>query len=102
MPPGLTTIRCFYNQLTQLNNLPTSLKILYCSDNKITQLDNLPPNLKFLECYNNKLTQLNNLPESLEELHCKFGNSLTYKFDPTLKNIRKYNSRDKDISLIYL
>ena len=52
----------------------TNLKVLYCWANQITSLDNLPPNLQELDC------------------DC---NPLTYDFEPTLANIRNYNTARK-------
>ena len=68
-----------------------NLKILYCYGNQLTSLDNLPPNLKYLNCNGNQLTSLDNLPPKLEVLEC-WNNPLKYDFEPTLENIRNYNS----------
>ena len=38
---NLDTLDCSYNKLTQLNNLPNSIKKLICSHNKLIRLDNL-------------------------------------------------------------
>ena len=71
-----------------------NLHELNCGRNKLTSLDNLPPNLVELNCRYNKLTSLDNLPTNLQKLdYC--GNPLTYDFEPTLDNIRKYNATKK-------
>ena len=69
----------------------TNLKILNCSYNEITSLDNLPSTLVFLDCYDNQLTSLDNLPPTLKELDCIY-NPLKYDFKFTLENIKNYNS----------
>ena len=74
----------------------TRLKYLKCSYNKLINLDNLPPTLIELDCSWNELTSLDNLPLSLKKLNCD-DNPLTYNFNPTLKNIRNYNTSRKTI-----
>ena len=46
------------------------LENLNCSGNNITQIDNLPESLKVLNCSNNKIIQLDNLPAKIEILYC--------------------------------
>ena len=72
----------------------TNLQDLKCCFNKITSLDNLPTNLQKLYCSKNQLTSLDNLPPNLKELYCKY-NPLIYNFEPTLDNIRNYNTARK-------
>jgi hypothetical protein len=78
-------------ELTELPDLIlyTNLKILKCNYNKLTNLDNLPPTLTELHCFNNAITNLDNLPPSLQILYCN-NNPLIYDFEPTLENIRNY------------
>ena len=66
----LQKLDCSINQLTQLDNLPSSLKTLSCSFNHLTQLDNLSSSLLVLYCDNNQLTHLDNLPLFLNTLNC--------------------------------
>jgi len=70
------------------------LKILNCGYNKLTQIDNLPQTLKELYYNNNKITQLDNLPETVNSLWCT-QNPFKYEFDPTLENIKNYNNQNK-------
>ncbi len=77
------------SKLPDLSIYP-NLKKLKCSYNKLTKLDNLPSNLEELECYNNQLTSLDNLPSGLQELVC-LDNPFNYDFEPTLENIRLWN-----------
>jgi hypothetical protein len=71
---SITHIVCIWNNLTQLPQLPHSLKILYCNNNKLTQLPQLHHSLEKLICYGNKLTQLPKLPHSLKTLLCTSNN----------------------------
>ena len=48
------------------------VKILDCSYNQLTQLPELPNSLKNLSCWNNQLTQLPELPNSLIYLYFCF------------------------------
>ncbi len=48
-------------------------------------------NLEKLYCHSNQITNLDNLPHNLKTLNC-FKNPLIYDFEPTLENIRNYNS----------
>ena len=66
-----------YKDLTELPELPDTLKTLFCFDNKLTELPELPDTLKTLICYNNKLTELPELPDTLEYLYCS-NNNLPY------------------------
>ena len=76
LPNTLKILFCYSNQITQLDNLPNSLQSLDCSYDQITQLDNLPNSLKELYCSNNQITQLDNLPNSLQKLYC-YDNEIT-------------------------
>jgi Leucine-rich repeat (LRR) protein len=48
-----------------------SLEELDCSNNKITEIINIPNTLKYLNCENNEITKLNNLPNNLTGINCK-------------------------------
>jgi len=76
LPQNLTTLVCWSNELTSLDNLPQGLTSLYCGENQLTSLDNLPSGLTKLDCYKNKLTSLDNLPSGLTSLYC-YKNKLT-------------------------
>jgi len=78
----LSDLSIYYN-LIELN----------CSHNNLTNLYNLPQTLKKLYCVNNLITQIDNLPVTLKELECK-NNPLKYEFEPTLENIRNYNNQN--------
>jgi hypothetical protein len=72
----LKDLVCSNNQLTQLPNLPPTLKVLYCINNLLTQLPTLPPTVTHLYCFDNQLTQLPTLPSKLKLLYCN-NNQLT-------------------------
>ena len=74
---SITELNISQKVLTQLPDdidKYTNLQILHCNDNQFTSLDNLPPNL--------------------QELYCEY-NPLTYDFEPTIENIRIYNTTRK-------
>ena len=77
LPNSLKGLYCYNNKLTELPELPNSLKGLYCFNNNLTELPELPNSLEILYCYNNNLTELPELPNSLEYLYC-FNNNLPY------------------------
>ena len=66
---NLKKLNCYDNQITSLNNLPSSLIELYCNCNKIKILDFLPSSLIELDCCNNQITSLDCLPSSLVKLY---------------------------------
>ena len=76
--PNLTSLGCLFNQLTELDlsNCP-NLTYLSCVKNQLTELDLSPcPNLTSLDCSSNQLTELNLSPcPKLEGLDCP-GNQL--------------------------
>ena len=51
--------------ITELPELPQTLKILYCSNNQLTELPELPQTLEILNCYNNQLKELPELPKTI-------------------------------------
>ncbi len=48
--PYLQELNCCDNEITSLDNMPSSLIELYCSRNQITSLNNLPSSLITLDC----------------------------------------------------
>ena len=83
LPKSLKKLRCKYNKLTSLPKLPNSLKLLSCENNQLTSLPELPNSLIKLVCWNNQLTSLPELPNSLQHLSCdnnKFIKKVKYKY----------------------
>ena len=74
---GVTVIDRINSDLTELPELPNTLKTLYCFNNNLTELPELPDTLEELDCSNNNLIKLPELPDTLEELDCS-GNNLPY------------------------
>jgi hypothetical protein len=77
--PMLQKLDCYYNEITQLDNLNLPmLQRLDCNHNELTQLDNLNlPMLQKLDCHCNKITQLDNINlPMLQELYC-YSNKIT-------------------------
>ena len=72
----LKYLKCSYNELTKIDNLPTSLQILECDNNFLNEIElPLQYNLLYLNCsFNRNLNIINNLPESLLYLHCSSCN----------------------------
>jgi hypothetical protein len=70
IPDSVKLLDCKNNRIKNFKNLPISLEKLLCDNNLLTNLDNLPGGLKFLSCDENKLVNLNNLPLGLEYLSC--------------------------------
>lgn len=65
----LTSLDVRGSGLTELPNLPTTLRALFASDNKLAGLPDLPKTLSTLFASNNKLIRLPRLPDGLETLH---------------------------------
>ncbi len=59
----LIYLKCIYNKLTSLPDLPNN-KHLECNSNNLTHLPDLPNNT-YLDCSNNQLTILTVLPTTL-------------------------------------
>ena len=95
---NLTELYCYENKLTQLPELPNSLRCLSFDDNQLTQLPKLPNSLGYLSCSLNKLTQLSNLPNSLVNLYCSY-NQITEI--PALPNIEFIYYYDNPIEYIH-
>jgi len=73
---NLEYLYCYYNQLTSLPKLPSTLKILYCDNNNLISLPKLPDTLNTLYCSNNRLTTLPKLPDTLIYLYSQDNNML--------------------------
>ncbi len=69
----LDTLICTGNNLTSLNNLPTTVTYLSCYQNDITGLPVLPPNVEYLDCKINQITTIGTLPNSLIFLDCSYN-----------------------------
>lgn len=110
---NINTINIGKGNITELLNLPSSIKKLYCSDNLLVELSGLPRQLEelhinnnhittldlkdltellVLNCSSNKLVQIDNLPKSLTKLYCVNNNILTID----LRNL--HNLRELDIT----
>ncbi len=76
LPWNLKYLKCGFNKLESIYNLPESLEILDCKCNYLKYIK-LPINLKELHCNNNQLTSID-LNENLVYLDCS---------DNKLKNI---------------
>ena len=76
---SLEKLICNNNKLTELHNLPITLKELDISFNDLSKIDRDLPDLVKLYCNNNLLSELPNLPDSLRELVCDFVPYLTKK-----------------------
>ena len=70
LPDSIKKLQANYNYLTELPELPESLEFLMCIDNQLTSLPELPEGLKELHCYDNQLMSLPELPYGLETLAC--------------------------------
>ena len=93
LPPGLKTLVCDRNQLSRLPALPPTLEVLYCHSNQLTELPALPPALKSLLCDENQLTVLPDLPPALEMLYCQENQITVLPALPgSLKELECYNN----------
>lgn len=71
LPKNTRIFNCNNGLLDELPDLTTGkLEILECSGNLLTEIDNLPNTLKELSCNYNKLKTIGMLPNSLEKLLC--------------------------------
>lgn len=70
LPKTLKQIVAHTNQITHLPSLPKGLYNLRISDNQLTQLPPLPKGLHQLEVCNNPLQSLPRLPATLHQLSC--------------------------------
>jgi uncharacterized repeat protein (TIGR01451 family) len=67
---SLKKLECSTNNITNLNNLPSTLIYLNCDYNQLTSIPVLPNLLETLICSNNELTSLPILPNTLKTLVC--------------------------------
>lgn len=74
-----------YNNLTEIINLPLTLRELCCNNNNLTFIES-HNNLVRLECSNNKLIELNNYP-NLELLKCENNRLINISSYPVLKKL---------------
>ena len=69
IPDNLEKLICPYNLLTELNDLPVTLRHLDLEGNYLTQLDMLSiPNLTYLNINDNKISDVEPLPNKIETL----------------------------------
>jgi Leucine-rich repeat (LRR) protein len=74
---GLQYISCMHNQISSICNSSSSssnLKKLYMSGNTLTKIYNLPNQLQEFTCSSNKINILENLPSTLVLLYCASNN----------------------------
>jgi E3 ubiquitin-protein ligase SspH2 len=102
----LELIECNNNKISDLPNLPQTLKELYCEDNDLAYLPELPATLRILSCQNNEnLTRLPNLPIKLKKLICDKAILDYYGIlprDGIQTKIDKINCRNYKDSLEYM
>lgn len=89
LPQSLKKLYCEYNSISNLDNLPSSILILSCSDNLIRNLDNLPYGIKNLNCSHNLITNLDNLPSTIEFLDCSYNKLINLNYLPSSIKILK-------------
>ena len=79
-----------YASLADKLKIPDNATEYWCFNNNLSELPELPKSLKILSCSNNTLTLLPELPQSLELLSCNDNNIkyLSYNNCQILKNIR--------------
>jgi len=83
LPKSLKKIHCFNNKLTRLPELPKTLHTLICNKNQLTSLPELPETLKILDCRDNQLTFLPKIPESIAVL-IHYNNQFTSAYKTNL------------------
>ena len=96
LPQSLKILDCSYNQLTQLPPLPSGLLILSCYSNLLTQLPTLPNALTDLYCGYNALTSIPPIPNSLKVIYC-YNNNITYLF-PNTNNLMQLNCSNNPLN----
>ena len=74
---NLEILNCNNNNLTNLYNLPQSLKVLYCSENKLTDLTRIGrlSNLEILKCKNNNIKYIHTHIAFTQHISNNFINS---------------------------
>ena len=89
LPPQITELNVSYNQLTNLPELPVTLKKLYSAGNKLSELPVLPPALESLQVQLNELENLPALPDSLLTMNISYNEIASLPSLPRdLKNLR--------------
>lgn len=73
-----------------------NLEEIDCSNNKITEIINIPKTLKYLNCEKNEITKLNNLPDNLTGINCK-KNQLEELYYPFNVKPNKWPSNLKQV-----
>ena len=58
-----------FEEITCLDNY-NDIVFINCCDNQLTELPELPDSLKILKCYNNQLREIPKLPDFLEYVYC--------------------------------
>ena len=99
LPDGLTYCDCSHNKIKYFNKLPNELITLNCSFNKLFILEKIPPNLTYLNIATNKICEINSLPLGLEHLYCSFNKLKTIKLS---ENLIKFDGSYNNLSLIEL
>ena len=93
LPPRLLSLGCIFNiGITELTQLPSSLKRLCCGWTSIIKLPQLPDSLEVLCCQNTPITELPPLPSSLTELDCSDCLNLLIQRNEG-ESIQDYNKR---------
>jgi len=89
IPDDTTEFYCDRCNLTELPELPRTLKELICYCNRLTELPELPRTLKELICYCNYFTELSELHIGIEKLWIDNNNIkyLSYDNCNIIKNI---------------
>ncbi len=95
LPCTLKKLICENNNIKSLDTLPNSIEYLNCCYNNIRFLNNLPSGLLYLSCSNNELINLNNLPKKLNYLNCSNNFNLKY-LNNLPKSIEKINCTNYD------
>jgi Leucine-rich repeat (LRR) protein len=94
LPPKLTRLYCYDNQLSSLPELPNHLIHLHCWNNKLSSLPELPNTLTHLSCFDNQLSSLPELPNTLTYLDCSFNQlSSLPKLPNALTQLYCYNNQ---------
>ena len=72
IPNSVKILNCNHQMLKEIEKMPSELEELYVSNNVIEKFDcSLVPKLRVLHISNNELQELTNLPETLEILECE-------------------------------
>jgi len=96
IPNCLTELVCSKNFLTELDNLPDSIKSLNANSNpKLSNLDNLPSSLEKL-IFNGESIRLDIVPLNLKEIYCSQAQyeklSINHEITKKVKIIKFYSN----------